>query len=446
MFFTRLILIAILAFLPSLAWAEIKITSWKENIHLNKDGKESKISIIAKAQNLPKNSYHNGFSILFDKKQNITIKKVSFENRTAEYSFLNNKLKIEFPKKKTNNQTFSISYSYTEKEKKIDQYLRQTFISAPPWIEGTNAKITLNIPHYLEVVSLNNKLTKTANKIIYNGKIPKSGITELIKLTPKSSTWNVRVKNLVSANGPLFSLKAKLPVYFHNSGQIVEVNKVKSNPVAISNLRKGDFHLLEYKKSGVSRAQITVNGKIRTGSRNQQIINRTPENYLTLENNSQILLSNIISTIKNDSKYNGLPLYAKIGQFVHDYITYDRSYVGKLLSTQDILTLKTGVCVEYAKLFNELARLAGIPSLIINGAAKGEYDKFEGHSWNMIYYKNKWIQVDPTWNLMSGNVSSSHIYFYDDPQKAVEANWKEKQGGNIKINVNLSTSFKITAQ
>ena len=51
--------------------------------------------------------------------------------------------------------------------------------------------------------------------------------------------------------------------------------------------------------------------------------------------------------------------------------------------------------------------------MIIDGAACGEYDQCRGHSWNMIFVDGKWIEVDPTWNLMSGIVSSSHIYFND---------------------------------
>jgi hypothetical protein len=37
----------------------------------------------------------------------------------------------------------------------------------------------------------------------------------------------------------------------------------------------------------------------------------------------------------------------------------------------------------------------------------------------MIYYNNQWLEVDPTWNLMSGIVSSSHVYFSNEDQSSV---------------------------
>ena len=46
---------------------------------------------------------------------------------------------------------------------------------------------------------------------------------------------------------------------------------------------------------------------------------------------------------KNNPKYQNLPLYAKIGKFVYEYLQYDASYFGKLLTVPEILTTKKGV-------------------------------------------------------------------------------------------------------
>jgi hypothetical protein len=127
-----------------------------------------------------------------------------------------------------------------------------------------------------------------------------------------------------------------------------------------------------------------------------------------------------------------MPLHAKIVGYVNKNIKYDLSYFGKLLTVEQILQTKSGVCSEFATLFNALARVAKIPSSIVHGYAFGDYDKFESHAWNMIFVDNKWIFVDPTWNLSSGTVSSSHIYIKDNRKEELLLQFKGK-GTDIKI-------------
>ena len=124
-----LLLIAIITLaIPKISQAKISITNWQEEIHLNNKGKINEVRINAKIENLPKNTYHNNFTIIFDKKQKINIIKVKFDNRIAKYSFSNNKLEIKFNAKKFNKQNIQIEYSYEEFHKKNNQYLRQEFI------------------------------------------------------------------------------------------------------------------------------------------------------------------------------------------------------------------------------------------------------------------------------------------------------------------------------
>jgi transglutaminase-like putative cysteine protease len=103
------------------------------------------------------------------------------------------------------------------------------------------------------------------------------------------------------------------------------------------------------------------------------------------------------------------------------------------------VTNRLGVCTEYARLYDGLARLAGIPSFVIDGAACDEKEKCQGHSWNMIFYGGRWIEVDPTWNLMSGAVSSSHVYINDNGQGEVEIKYRSDAGKvNIEMGIDMS--------
>ncbi len=432
-----LLLIAIITLaIPKISQAKISITNWQEEIHLNNKGKINEVRINAKIENLPKNTYHNNFTIIFDKKQKINIIKVKFDNRIAKYSFSNNKLEIKFNAKKFNKQNIQIEYSYEEFHKKNNQYLRQEFISAPNWISGSKASITLNIPDNLELLSLHDNLEKIDNKLIYQGIIPKTGISELIKLTSKSSIWNVTIENHINIDKKLTSLTVEIPIYFLGSGQKINNSKVISNAYINSSKTHGKIHNITYKNIEPQNINLKLKAQIKTGSDNKVKIDRDANNYLKISKEDYQLMENILKQIKNNPQYQNLPLYAKIGSFVHNYIKYEKSYVGKLLDIKSILNIKKGVCVEYATLFNALARTANIPSAIINGVANGEYDKFERHSWNLIYHKNQWIEVDPTWNLMSGIVSSSHIYFYDNELTSINAKWQEKQEQDTKVLLN----------
>ena len=171
---------------------------------------------------------------------------------------------------------------------------------------------------------------------------------------------------------------------------------------------------------------------ITTGKKYAVENNRLIEKYLEISPNEEMLLKPILQQINADQQYGSIPLHAKIVNFVNKTIKYDLNYFGKLLTVEQILQTRAGVCSEFATLFNALARVAKIPSSIVHGYAFGEYNKFESHAWNMIFVNNKWVYVDPTWNLSSGMVSSSHIYIKDNRKEELLLQFKGK-GTDIKI-------------
>ncbi len=441
--FQKIFIIFLIFFTSLEAKSEIVINNWDQDTTITESGRKVEVKIRATAQNLPPNNFHSGFAISFSQDQNITIKNVSFNNHNANYSFNNNQLSVEFDEGKINNETFTVGYLYLQKDNKIDKYLRQEFIKVPEWIKGARARITMNIPNNFQVISLNKNIRKIGSRLIYQEIVPESGFLELIKLTPKSTIWDVKITKSIKSKTNLIDLEVKIPVYFDNGGQKIKDNHTISTPNPISGLRSNEFYILKYENIQNNKVDIVVNSTVYGEEIDQQLIKRNPSNYLQVNQSDWLLLGKILSQIKNDPNLKSLPIYAKIGDFVHNYIKYDRDYIGRLLDNASILSLKKGVCAEYAQLYNSLARMAGIPAVIVNGIAQGEYGKFEGHSWNMIYLDNKWQQVDPTWNLMSGAVSSSHIYFYDNATQSIQANWRAKSE-TPSDNVSLKTEF--TAQ
>lgn len=433
-----LILILLLVPITAHAEPEISIQTWQEYINLNATGKTSEILIQGKISNLGPSQVMTSFSIPFDPKQNIKITKVLCDNKIAEYSFQGDSLNIKFPKEKSNDQIMDIYFIYEEKYDKISKFLRQESIDIPPFAAGANAKVIVNFPNYLESITLNPNITKGNNSFTYGNIVPKDGVRERIKLTPIQKAWDISIQVKIIADKNLNDLTVILPPYFYNGGRKVTNSSIKSS---IEPAQDGILKNSRIFKFKTDQREILIENKakIYTGKNNRAKINRDPIDYTKFTREEKLLLLPILEQIKRNPKYGSLPLYAKIGKFVHEFITYDIGYIGKLPKIEEILKNPIGVCTEYANLYNSLARIAGIPAIIIDGAACGEEDdKCQGHSWNMIYYNNDWIEVDPTWDLMSGVVSSSHIYFNDNE----EGNISTMYFGNSNI-INSKMNFEM---
>jgi len=92
-------------------------------------------------------------------------------------------------------------------------------------------------------------------------------------------------------------------------------------------------------------------------------------------------------------------------------------------------TLKTkkGICGDYAAIFNEIAALVGIKSVVISGYTKqnGKIAALS-HAWCAAEIDNKWYVFDPTWG--SGSLTNGKFvkkindyYFKTEPSKIISS-------------------------
>jgi hypothetical protein len=433
------LVLPLLFFTNSFADSNIAVTSWRENSYINSSGKNSEITIKAKIQNLPENYTLNSFTFGFGTKNAIQIKSVTNDSKIVKSDFSGNNLKINFSQPKRNGDSFNIYISYSEKYQKINKFLRAEAILIPAFAAGANARVSISYPGYMESATLNLNVLKNGNSFIYQGRVPADGITEIIKLTPSRSVWNVTSKVKLRSNKALQGVSVELPDYFFHPRQKVKDRTLLASTIPESYPKEKGKYILKF-ASDTKEILIEHRAKISTGKNVRKSAELRASDHLKYDSSNRELLFNNLQRIKRDPRYSGLPLYAKIGGFTHDLIKYDRRYIGRTPAVKEILRNPTGVCTEYANLFNSLARAAGIPSLIINGMACGEAEKCEGHAWNLIYYKNRWIEVDPTWNLMSGVVSSSHVYFSDNDKQAVGTSYPG-DGRIVELEVDMGMSI-----
>ncbi|QBN19623.1 transglutaminase domain-containing protein [Flavobacterium nackdongense] len=90
-------------------------------------------------------------------------------------------------------------------------------------------------------------------------------------------------------------------------------------------------------------------------------------------------------------------------------------------------TLKTkkGICGDYAAIFNEIANLVGIKSVVISGYTKQNGKIADlAHAWCAAKIDNKWYVFDPTWG--SGSLTNGKFvkkintyYFKGEPSKMI---------------------------
>lgn len=435
---TRLLALFFCLFpLLAIAAPQVAVKSWQEETNLTDTGKTSEILMQAKAVNLPANQAINSFSLSVDPRRNIKLIRVISDGKAAEYTFKDNSLVVKFAQPKKNLDPISIYFSYEEKYEKIFKYLRQEIIDIPAFARGADARVVIRFPGFMESATLNPNVIKAGHGFIYSNTVPEKGVQEILKLTNSQNIWDAIIKVKVTSNNPLGTTKVTMPVYFKNGGQKIE-NAVTSS--SISAQQQSTINDKQTLKFNTPQKEITIENKARiiTGASNRTSIVRNPKDYTKFTPEEATLLTPFLDTIKSSKLYSKLPLHAKIGKFVNEYIKYDISYVGKLPKVNEILRNPIGVCTEYAKLYDAMARVAGIPSLIVNGVACGEYNDCRGHAWNLIYHEGKWVDVDPTWDLMSGIVSSSHVYFSDESKEDVEVEYF-----NDKSTINSQVDFEI---
>ena len=431
----RILLIFFLFFAGNSFAAKVSILNWQENAQLNGTGKTSEVLFQAKASDLKPGYGLTSFSIIFDDKQKIKITQAKCDDKIAKYNFAHNELTIQFPTALKNNSSVWVYFSYEEKYDQINRFLREEAIFIPEFAAGAKAKVALNFSSDYESATFNSHIIKEDGRFIYSNTVPQNGVRELVKLTPSQSTWDVNVEVKVKSEKPLDKISFSFPNYFQSPAQKVENYAIATNATALE--QKLEQGRRKFTFAGKKHEIIVQNrATIFTGKKYRQPFTRNPAAYSKVSEEERILLSDILEKIKRSRDYEDLPLYAKIGKFVHDYIKYDANYVGRLPQLKDLLQNPVGVCTEYAKLYSALARLAGIPALIIHGGACGEPGKCEGHSWNAIYYNGKWMEVDATWNLMSGIVSSSHIYLNDEYNDEVSSEYRDN-GGKITSSIDL---------
>ena len=82
-------------------------------------------------------------------------------------------------------------------------------------------------------------------------------------------------------------------------------------------------------------------------------------------------------------------------KYIYDALILRTEYEQGSADSQNICSVllnQRSVCQGYAKTFQYLCQLAGIPAMLVTGEVNGE-----GHAWNIVFLDGDWYYIDPTW-------------------------------------------------
>ena len=101
-----------------------------------------------------------------------------------------------------------------------------------------------------------------------------------------------------------------------------------------------------------------------------------------------------------------------------------------------------GVCETYAKTYDYLCGLFGLPCITVTGFAVQDGESF-GHAWNVVNIDGGWYNVDATWNDLDSKTLSRE-WFGTDPEVFATSHeeFKPEDGWNVNYMFALPTLDK----
>lgn len=95
----------------------------------------------------------------------------------------------------------------------------------------------------------------------------------------------------------------------------------------------------------------------------------------------------------------------KLNNWVYEYINFTTNITTVTTKASEIITLKKGVCQDFAHLFCSLSRANNIPTRYVSGYLHqgfGYFGDSQLHAWAECYIPNiGWVGFDPTNNLLT---------------------------------------------
>ncbi|MNR04313.1 Transglutaminase-like superfamily protein [compost metagenome] len=84
---------------------------------------------------------------------------------------------------------------------------------------------------------------------------------------------------------------------------------------------------------------------------------------------------------------------------------YEEQRIWKEQTPEDTFNTKEGVCIDYSRLYAQMARSVGLDVKVVTGLGYDGQGGYGPHAWNEVYLRetNKWVPLDSTWVASGAN-------------------------------------------
>ena len=402
------------------SYAKLRILTWDQQNVFNEAGQEVTITTKMRAEDLLfERQYYKSWSYIFDKDSRVNILEAKvLEPIKYRSTFGDNKLTIEFDKLFNNKEiTLYIRYQLLNDDKV--KYIRREWAYLPDFTSGANGSLIVIPLKNMDVYSTNDIFSVDYyGRYTWSGTIPADGINELFEMTMKQADWIVSsVVNIHNNSGALGNLEVTISKNFVGGNNEIIDYKVSTSQGSNDKIIKIDDEKIKIKFINYQNSDgfVRIDARIRNNYNNFYWLNDFDINDTLAINNDYLSEYNtLIYKIKQEDTSNN-PVHVKIAKWVYENMNYDESFVGRNMTSKEVLELKTGVCEHYALLYQDLLRSIGIPAKTVTGISYDfDKSKFENHAWVMVNYNSQWLPIDPTWGIYSGKLPISHIFMYND--------------------------------
>ena len=425
------------SFLKNLDEAKMIIETTNVNVYFSGNERIEEHFIKITALNL-ESSYFTGYSFyyIFSNGQTLKLnsnlcekesvpeeeKELEKNKCTPKFSESAQRYNFQYDFQLRKNEHIIINYNISIIKEPKEILYRQESVSVSSFENTGTCTFKFTIPdNYTNLGLEYNLLKKESDRVyIYNGECPSEEISDVIRFAPNQGFWKAQVNMYCSSSSEISgNVIMTFPRYYRggkNKNKNYKLTLYDDTKLKESELIQNET-LLKVIVPGKNNKRIGVNLKTAFSNKlNEKFDVYTTENFYQIDENIDDVIKDKVQEIINNSSspYKDYPDYYKIGKFVHSYMTYDLSYLGKNLTAIDIYNGKRGVCEHYTILYNAMLNSIGIKTLSTFGWSldqnqiSANQDTI-GHAWTLALIDNKWIELDSTWGLFEG-IPAGHIF------------------------------------
>ena len=423
-------------YIPEFAKLENQIISSQSN-------KNDSIAVLAKYKNVVFTEYGQDISELFKlklinsgegvsypsynigllSKTQTSVESVQLNGKNADYSFNNSLITINnFGIR--NNQFAEIFVKYKYMTNLDKSLIRKEHIITPQ-TKNAYCKIYITIPDNYVVLSSKENFTKSPknnNVYVFNGISKEEELNEYFEFCYKKGNWDIYKEYTLSSSGAIEQCTLTLDRLYKGGNYKMNNYEIINKNGEFIDDEKNNEYIFNFKNLNTNRTSIGFKLRAENSTSNYQYKER-PELITKIPEEDKQFFKSLSNQILQQDKTN-IPIYKKLGRWVHEYLEYNINLKGKKYTAKEIYNMKSGVCEHFTLLYNSLLVSQGIQAIKVSGYALDitenniiKDNKYKmnsisdsSHAWTLAKIDGEWVPLDATWNMFNKNVPITHIF------------------------------------